>query len=293
MFGLIWTLIILFSNLGDFFLIFFQRYFGFVLTRLFYGVAQTAGFALMGMYQKSPYNVIIGEVLLCFGAHRAFSQNIQTGDLYLENGTKKFSIFGTGIAMFGNIVFLVARKLDDSNTMAISDFLLFLSLASLIVHIRTLFLLPQEGFPSSITHRDNVFNSSWLGQILAKKKVAPEIKEEKTKSSTEDDSIAFRLSAMRRMSRAVPAATLGTTWRDSLKEFLKILITRRFLLFTGIFLILLYRLQIAASHLNPWLDYTYSDLEASCRNQSIINSSQGSKSEVKTPRLGRVRLELF
>ena len=271
MFGLIWTLIVLFATLGDFFLIFFQRFFGFVLTRLLYGVAQTAGFALIGTYKKSPYNVIVGQVLLCFGAHRAFSQNIQTGDLYFVNGTKKFSIFGTGIAMFGNIVFLVARKLDESNTMAISDFLLLLSGVSLIVHVRTLFLLPKEGFPSSIRYKDSVYNSSLFGQMLAKKKVSPEIKKEKT--SPEDDSVAFRLSAMRRMSRAVPTVGPGSTWRDSLNEFLKILVTRRFLLFTGVFLILLYRLQIGSSHLNPWLDYTFSEIEATCQNETNILSS--------------------
>ena len=171
MFGLIWTLMEL-ATVGDFFLIFFQRNCGFVLTRLFYGCAQTAGFALMGMYQKSPYNVIVGQTLLCFAANRSFSQNIQAGDLYMKNGTRRFSILGAGIAMFGNIVFLVARKLDESNKMALPDFFFLLSCTTLIVHIRTLFLLPKEGFSSSISHKDNVFNSSWFGQILAKKKVS-------------------------------------------------------------------------------------------------------------------------
>ena len=255
MFGLMWTLIILFANLGDFALIIFQRYFGFVLTRLFYGGAQTAGFALIGMYQKSPYNVLIGEALLCFSATRSFSQNIQAGDLYFENGTRRLSVFGAGIAMFGTMIFLFAKKLEESSLFLIPDFFLLLSCATAIIHIRTLFLLPKNGFPTSVTHKDNVFNSSFVGQILAKRKISPEIKEEK--------SIPSDLSA------AGPEMTL----KESLKEYFMIMITRRFLLFTGMFLILMIRHQSAWSQLNAWLDFTYSDLDASCENQTSINSS--------------------
>ena len=270
MFGLIWTLIVLFATLGDFFLIFFQRFFGFVLTRLLYGVAQTAGYALIGMYEKSAYNVLVGQTLLCFAANRSFSQNIQAGDLYMEKGTIRLSIFGTGVALFGNIMFLLARKLEELNAMAIPDFFLILSCATAIIHIRTIFLLPEEGFPTSVTHEDNVFNTSWFGKILAKKKVTPEIKEENTVS---EEISAFRLSRMRRMSRALPAFNTGNTVKDSLKEFLMIMIGKRFMLFTGIFLILFYRLQTMWGHVNAWLDYTYSEQASFCLNQTSVDLS--------------------
>ena len=270
MFGLMWTLNSLSSTLGDFFLIVFQRYFGFVLTRLLYGVAQTAGYALIGMYEKSAYNVLVGQTLLCFAANRSFSQNIQAGDLYMEKGTIRLSIFGTGVALFGNIMFLLARKLEELNAMAIPDFFLILSCATAIIHIRTIFLLPEEGFPTSVTHEDNVFNTSWFGKILAKKKVTPEIKEE---NNVSEEISAFRLSRMRRMSRALPAFNTGNTVKDSLKEFLMIMIGKRFMLFTGIFLILFYRLQTMWGHVNAWLDYTYSEIEATCQNETNILSS--------------------
>ena len=48
---------------------------------------------------------------------------------------------------------------------------------------------------------------------------------------------------------------------------------KRFLLFTGMFVIITYRFQAAAGHLNPWLDYTFSDMAASCDNQTSLNSS--------------------
>jgi len=196
MFGMMWTLISAFSTFGDLFLIVFQRYFGFVATRLFYGTAQTAGYALIGMYQMSAYNVIVGMILLCFAGNRGFSQNIQTGDLYFKNGTRRFSVFGTGIGMFGYTVFLYAKKLDETDMMTIPNFFTFLSCLTAIVHIRTLFLLPKEGFPSTVTHKDDVFKSSWFGQILSKNKICVEVKEESTK---EEEPSAFQLSAFRRI----------------------------------------------------------------------------------------------
>jgi len=250
MFGLMWTLISLFAVVGDFSLIIFQRYFGFVATRLFYGGAQTAGFALIGMYQKSPYNVLIGEALLCFAASRSFSQNVQSGDLYFENGTRRFSVLATGVAMFGSMVFLFAKKLEESNTMPIPEFFLLLTCTTAVIHLRTIFLLPKDGFPSSITCKESVFKSSIVGQILAKrkKKVSAEIEIENEASS-------------------------GPYFKEmTAKGFLKIMIAKRFLLFTGIFVILMYRHQTAWSHLNAWLDFTYSNLAASCVNKTSNSS---------------------
>ena len=74
------------------------------------------------------------------------------------------------------------------------------------------------------------------------------------------------------MSRAFQSLDTGSSIKDVLKEFLKIMTTRRFLLFTGMYLILLYRMQMGLSHFNPWLDYTYSDIELSCPNQTTFNS---------------------
>jgi hypothetical protein len=288
MFGMMWTLISAFSTLGDFILIVFQRYFGFVATRLFYGAAQTAGYALIGMYQMSAYNVIVGMVLLCFAGNRSFSQNIQTGDLYFENGTRRFSVFGTGIGMFGYTVFLLAKKLDETDLMTISSFFFLLSSLTAIVHIRTLFLLPKEGFPTTVTHEDDVFRSSWFGRILAKKRVSAVVKEDETKT---EESNAFHMNYLRRprsvickfsenfkcksqvrMSRVLQSINTGSSIKDVLKEYLSIMITKRFLLFTGMYVILLYRMQMGLSHYNPWLDYTYSDIAASCSNQTSFNS---------------------
>ncbi|CBY40414.1 unnamed protein product [Oikopleura dioica] len=183
--------------------------------------------------------------------------------------------------MFGYTVFLYAKKLDETDMMTIPNFFTFLSCLTAIVHIRTLFLLPKEGFPSTVTHKDDVFKSSWFGQILSKNKTCVEVKEESTK---EEEPTAFQLSAFRRidfnfekkctfqlrMSRAFQTLDTGS----SIKDVLKIMTTRRFLLFTGMYLILLYRMQMGLSHFNPWLDYTYSDIELSCPNQTTFNSSE-------------------
>ena len=99
-FGLMWSLIIIFSTVGDIFLIIFEKYFGFVLTRLLYGGFQTAGFALIGLYETNPYYVVVGQIFLCFAANRSFSHNVQSGDLYLKRGTQKLSVIGTGNSVF-------------------------------------------------------------------------------------------------------------------------------------------------------------------------------------------------
>ena len=71
------------------------------------------------------------------------------------------------------------------------------------------------------------------------------------------------------MSRALQSLDTGSSIKDVLKEFIKIMITKRFLLFTGMYVILLYRMQMGLSHFVPWLDYSYSDLAASCENENV------------------------
>ena len=78
-----------------------------------------------------------------------------------------------------------------------------------------------------------------------------------------------RCKSQQRMSRALQSLDTGSSIKDVLKEFLKIMITKRFLLFTGMYVILLYRMQMGLSHFNPWLDYTYSDLAASCEKETV------------------------
>jgi len=152
--------------------------------------------------------------------------------------------------MFGYLVFLLAKKLEESGKMDLHGFFTLVAVLSLIIHIRTLFFLPKEGLCAQVSHSENVFNMSFLGSFfVGRNRVKNDGMEIKEDQFSKKPPIKF-------------------------KQLLKIVITRRFLLFSGIYLILLFRNNASLNHFNPWLDYTFSDVSKTCSNLTISMNSR-------------------
>ena len=144
--------------------------------------------------------------------------------------------------MFGYLVFLLAKKLEESGKMDLHTFFTLVAISTLIIHIRTVFFLPKEGLCAKVSHNDNVFNSSFFGSFcVGRNRIKNDSMEIKEDQFSEKPPIRF-------------------------KQLLKIVITKRFLLFSGIYLILLFRENASLNHFNPWLDYTFSDVSKNCSN---------------------------
>ena len=147
--------------------------------------------------------------------------------------------------MFGYLVFLLAKKLDESGKMELHMFFTLVAIFTGIIHIRTLFFLPKEGLCGKVSHNDNVFNTSCVGSFCVRRsRIKSDSMEIKDDQFTEKASKRF-------------------------KRLLRIIVTRRFLLFSGIYLILLFRENASINHFNPWLDYTYSEVSKNCSNLTL------------------------
>ncbi len=147
--------------------------------------------------------------------------------------------------MFGYLIFLLAKKLDESEIMDLHKFFNLVAIFTGIIHIRTLFFLPKDGLCTELSHNDNVFNSSFIGSFFVRKnRIMSDNMEIKEDQFYEKSSI-------------------------KLKKNLKIAVTKRFLLFSGIYLINLFRENASLNHFNPWLDYTFSEVSKRCSNLSV------------------------
>ncbi|CAG5105427.1 Oidioi.mRNA.OKI2018_I69.chr1.g2120.t1.cds [Oikopleura dioica] len=240
-FGLIWTLTLSCSIIGDLLIKLFQDYFGFFAGRFVCGSLLTVGFATMGMYKTNPYLLFVGQILISLPAYRNLSQNISLGQIYMGENSSIATILFPGIWMFSLITFLVGKKFTDMEVMSLSSFLFLLAAFSLIVHVRSFFLLPKDLIPSPVPINYNLFQASIVGQCVIGKKYAASTQPEIKDKQIEDNNVSVR-------------------------EFFRMLASWRFLFMLFFNAIIWSRCATAMGHVNAWLDYAYYEDSLLCEN---------------------------
>ena len=106
------------------------------------------------------------------------------------------------------------------------------AIGSVIVHIRTFFLMPYDAVPEDVTNY-SIFRASFVGRFFCKTKVAESIKDDKNEKDDPEGS---------------PQSDGGISWTASLKTFL-------FWQFLVSYNVLSVRVKSIQGWVYPWMEW--------------------------------------
>ncbi|CAG5109904.1 Oidioi.mRNA.OKI2018_I69.chr2.g4373.t1.cds [Oikopleura dioica] len=241
--GKIWTYGVVFSCTGPLVFGTLVNAIGTSWTRLIAGGSATVGLLLMSFYKTYSALLLPGVILVAFPSIAWIMLNTFISPVY-KKITVILIVIIPGLINSSATSMLIAKKLYESSNGEIGLETVFslLCILSILIHIRTLFLMPSRPIPKNIHDNYNLFKES-LVMSFCKSTVKTE-KMEKPK-------------------------------RPSASSHLKFCKTGAFLVYLVYYTIVTFRINTIRGWMTTWIKHAYEGVKTNCSTEECVAEVDG------------------
>jgi len=236
--GDIWTYGLVFSCTGPLVFGSLVNVIGSAWTRVIAGGSTTVGLILMSFYKSFPSLLLPGVILVAFPSIAWIMLNTFIAPIY-KKITVILIVVIPGLINSSATSMLIAKRFYESSEGQIGLDKIFnlLAVLSVIIHIRTLFLMPARPIPKNIHDNYNMFNES-LAMSFCKSSVKTE--------------------------------QMGKPKRPSASSHLKYLKTGAFLVYSIYYTIVTFRINTIRGWMTTWIKHAYDGVKTNCSTLDCI-----------------------
>lgn len=232
--GRIWTVGVMVASAGPVIFGIIQPKIGLCFTRIICGTSTTLGLLMMSFYHSNVNFLFWGSLLLALPAISYIVLNTVIAPVY-KRITVILIVIIPGLVNSSATCLLIAKKLwQHDHDLQLDMILFYLAIASMLIHVRTIFLMPYTPVPQNVDGY-SIFEHSMFSHFVLKKKSGSEKLDEKPKSQNIP------------LSRYWPILRKLTYWQ-----------------YLFYYTILTFRINTIRGWMYMWIDWAFSSIRDEC-----------------------------